>query len=120
MKKITLIMIAFLLISTAVFAEEAQQETMPGMKGDDPIEMMTPGMGKMRCPMMGMGKTQMATTDDGGVIVLVGNKLMKYDAELVLLKEVEVPMPEGWMGGKQCPLPASMKAQDPSADQAVS
>jgi hypothetical protein len=118
MKKIAPVMIALLLVSTAAIAAGSQKKEMPGMDMDQPMGMMMPGMGKMCCPMM--GKAQMAATDDGGVIVLAGNKLMKYDADLVLLKEVEVPMPAGWMGGRQCPLPASMKVQDAGADQAAS
>jgi len=60
------------------------------------------GMGKM-CPPM-MEKTQMVATDEGGVIVLAGGKLLKYDADLNLVKEVDVKMPASPMGGKQCPM----------------
>ena len=50
----------------------------------------------------------MVATGDGGVIVLAGNKLMKYDADLGLVKEVEVKMPMGPMGGRQCPMMGKM------------
>jgi len=33
---------------------------------------------------------QMVAANDGGVIVLAGNKLLKYDKDLNLVKEVEV------------------------------
>jgi len=111
MKKIILaVVVLSLLVSFPVFAEETQ-ETMPTMSLDKPMEkpmdkpaaMPMPGMGKMNCPMM--GKTQMVATDEGGVIVLAGNKLLKYDADLNLVKEVEIPMP---MGGKQCPMKGQM------------
>jgi hypothetical protein len=51
--------------------------------------------GKMgKCPMMGMMKgmtgKSMVAASDGGVIVLSGNKLMKYDKNLNLVKEVEI------------------------------
>ena len=41
--------------------------------------------------MMGMGgKPEMVASSDGGVIVLSGNKLYKYDKNLNLIKEVEI------------------------------
>jgi hypothetical protein len=45
------------------------------------------GMGHC-CEMM-MSKSLVATKD-GGVVVLLGNKLFKYDKDLVLQKEVEI------------------------------
>ena len=51
---------------------------------------------KMDKPMMGkgmiMGKSGMVATQDGGVIVMVSNKLYKYDKDLNLVKEAEVKM----------------------------
>jgi cytochrome c556 len=46
--------------------------------------------GGMAMKMMGMMQKQMVATNDGGVIVLLGNKLIKYDKDLNLIKEVEV------------------------------
>ena len=95
MKKIVLAVVALsLLISVPAFAEEMKKGEMPGMSMEKPMGM----------PMM--GKVQMVATDEGGVIVLAGNKLMKYDADLNIVKEVEVPMP---MSGKQCPMMKKMK-----------
>jgi len=94
MKKIALaVVVLSLVISASAFAEDMKKDEMPGM-------------GKMGCPMM--GKAQMVATDEGGVIVLAGNKLLKYDADLNLVKEVEVKMPMGPMGGKQCPMMGKM------------
>lgn len=116
-KTILAIVILSLLILVPAFAEETQQkEPMPEMMMEKPMGMPMPGMGKMNCPMM--GKAQMVATNEGGVIVLVGNKLMKYDADLNLVKEVEVKMPMPPMGGKQCPMmkkdsgPVTVKAQE--------
>ena len=95
------VVVLSLLISVPVFAEETQKNEMQGMA--------VPGMGSM------MGKTQMVATDEGGVIVLAGNKLMKYDADLNLVKEAEVKMPMGPMGGKQCPMMGKMMGQDSAA-----
>ncbi len=106
MKKIWVAVLTLsVLVALPAFAEEAKKEEMPGMSMDKPMGMPMAGMGKMGCPMM--GKTQMVATDEGGVIVLAGNKLMKYDADLNLVKEVEVKMPMP-MGGKQCPMMGKM------------
>jgi len=55
-----------------------------GMMGQGMMGMM-PGM------MMGgmMGKS-MVSTKDGGVVIMIGNKLYKYDKNLSLKKEAEV------------------------------
>jgi len=50
---------------------------------------------KMDCPMCHMGKMMMGgkellATQDGGVVLMIGNKLIKYDAQLNLVKETEV------------------------------
>ncbi len=56
------------------------KDTMkPGMMGQGMMDM---------CKMM-MGKSVVATSD-GGVVVLMGNKLQKYDKNLELKKEVEI------------------------------
>ncbi len=85
-------------------APELQQPPAPPqamMKDGKMCPMMKGGM----CPMM---KASMVAAGDGGVIVLMGNKLMKYDADLNLIKEAEIKidmknMP-GMMGGKNCPM----------------
>ena len=103
MKKIVLVLIVLsLLTAVSAFAEETQKSGMPGMAMEKPAGMSTPDMGKKCCPIM--GKIQMVATDEGGVIVLAGNKLMKYDADLNLVKDVELKMPMGPMGDKQCPM----------------
>ena len=50
--------------------------------------------GEMTCPKQGCGmmcKKMLATTD-GGIVVMMCNKLYKYDKDLNLKKEVEIPM----------------------------
>ena len=47
------------------------------------------GMGKGM-----MNKPIMVSSDGGGVIILSGNKLQKYDSKLNLVKEVEVKVEE--------------------------
>ena len=66
---------------------------MMGMMGKGMMDGKMMGM----CPMMGgmmssmMGKS-MVGTSDGGVIVLAGNKLTKYDKDFNVTKEVELKM----------------------------
>ena len=57
------------------------------------------GMGKcMMCgmmqnmPMGNMMGRNMSATSDGGVVVMIRNKLYKYDKDLNLVKEVELPL----------------------------
>jgi len=46
--------------------------------------------------MPGMMQPQILPSSDGGVIVLRGGTLFKYDKDLNLKKQVELPRPEGW------------------------
>jgi hypothetical protein len=105
-KRITIIaMVAVLLaVGWAYFAFAAD----PMMKGKgmmDSNDMMMqkgmmgqPMMGKpmpMMCPMhmmmcQGMMQKDIVATSDGGAIVMVDNKLLKYDKDLNLVKEAEL------------------------------
>ncbi|MFH1359709.1 MAG: hypothetical protein ABIJ41_01570 [Candidatus Omnitrophota bacterium] len=58
-----------------------------GMMGQKKIKGMHPMAGMM---MKAMTEKTLVPTEDGGVIVLVGNKLTKYDKNLNLVKEVEI------------------------------
>jgi hypothetical protein len=70
----------------------------PGQeKGGMMSEGMKHGPKMGMCPMHGMmmkmmGERSLAATSDGGVVILSGNKLSKYDKNLTLVKEVEVTM----------------------------
>ncbi len=114
MKKAILVFVAGVVLALSVsapaFAEETQKNEMPEMAADKPRGMPMPGMEKKCCSMM--GKAQMVATEEGGVIVLAGSKLMKYDADLNLVKEAEAPMPMPPLGGKQCPMMGKMTGKD--------
>jgi signal recognition particle GTPase len=43
-------------------------------------------------PMSGIMGIRLISTSDGGVVVMVANKLYKYDKKLDLVKEAEVPI----------------------------
>ena len=92
MKKTIFIALMALLIDPAL---AFSQEKSPVM--DKSME-MGKGMGMgckcgmdCKCGKMGMMmQKQMIATSDGGVIVLAGNKLYKYDKNLNLVKETEI------------------------------
>ncbi|MDP2921010.1 MAG: hypothetical protein Q8O12_01390 [Candidatus Omnitrophota bacterium] len=87
MKKILFALIAALVCASFVsvsFARDMGQEKWD--KKD-----------KMGCPMCHMHKMMMCgkellATQDGGVVLMMGNKLIKYDAGMNLVKEVEIKM----------------------------
>ena len=86
--------VAVAIFSTLALAEYQQdegplvkknmQDQMEVKRDMMKLDKIGPGPGGMR-----MGKELVATTD-GGVVVLIGNKLMKYDANLNLVKETEI------------------------------
>lgn len=105
-KSIFVMAVLSLWISIPAFSEEKTEANLPMQ-----------GMEKMGCSMK--EKTQMVATDEGGVFVLAGNKLLKYDADLNLVKETEMKMPFGPMGGKQCPMTGKKMANHDFAPEAV-
>ena len=103
-KAIFISLLVLLFIPALAFCEEKSPATDTSMdmsKGMDmgkgmemgkAMGMMGQGMncncGRM-CMMM---QKQMVATSDGGVIVLSGHKLYKYDKNLQLVKEAEIKM----------------------------
>ncbi len=93
---------AILLLSgfAGIFPAFAEHEE----KGMDKKGMMGHGM-------MGMMSKAMVASGDGGVIVQSGNKLLKYDKDLNLVKEAEIPMDMGAMKKEMCPMCAKKMAE---------
>jgi hypothetical protein len=74
--------------------------------------------------MMGMMKpSSIVASNDGGVIVMTGNKLQKYDKNLNLVKEVEIkvdaPMDCAMGGKKMCPMCQKMMDKKGGMDPAM-
>ncbi len=106
MKKGLVVVVCFVLLASVCglcLAEDSQkakdEETgmmKGGMKGhmDKMGQDETMGKKKMTMPMpmmpMMMMVRAMVATNDGGVVVLVGNKLLKYDKNLQLKNEAEI------------------------------
>ncbi len=122
MKKVTYLIMGVVVVFLAtrfVFAD--------GMKGSMKEDGMEgKGMMKMMHMMHGMTRSStMVASNDGGVIVLTGNKLYKYDKNLNLVKEAEIKMDMGggMMGGmggmkKMCCQGKKMMGQDDTDDAA--
>lgn len=116
MKRIFYLTLAGLLMVASLGASLASAEDMGGQTEAQEPGMMQDGkgsgmhmlkgkkshkkgmMGKMgdafaSCPVMGDGGAQMVSVGDG-VVVLIGNKLIKYDKNLNVVKEAVIKMNE--------------------------
>lgn len=116
MKKTWFVVLAFSFLGIVSFASLAVADEMTDMKAmhhnmqadkssmekDMPVNVPMKGMmdGK-ECMMMkdskGMMNMSMSVLPDGSIVILAGNKLIKYDKDLNLIKEVEIKIE---MGGK--------------------
>lgn len=98
MKKSITVVTAVLVLTVSGLARAQMNKEMGMMKGD----MMGKGMmdGKMMDgKMMGMHGMMMkmmdrsvVATSDGGIVIVTGNKVTKFDKDLNLVKEVELKM----------------------------
>jgi hypothetical protein len=90
-KVLALAIVAVIFCSLIVFAQGTDEKNEPTTEEKtNEKQMEKERMGGMVMQMMGAMQKQMVATNDGGVIVLVGNKLLKYDKDLNLVKEVEL------------------------------
>ena len=114
-----LLVVSVVLIASQTFAQCAGQSggsQMPMGKG----MMMEMGKEGDMSPMTGMMKMQgnIVATGDGGVVVLIGNRLYKYDKNLNLQKEVEIMMDMKAMHKMtECPATVDEKAVKPAAPE---
>lgn len=92
-------------VGSLSYAEEEQGAAQDPMMGKG---MMKGKMGMMKGGMMGMMHRSMVASPDGGVIVLSGNKLMKYDKDLNLAKEAVIPGGDMADMKGMCPMCARM------------
>jgi len=95
MKKIMFVLLAAVVCVS--FVSVAFAGDMSGRKGDKKWDKKDCKMG-MNCPMcqmhksMMMGERKLVPTQDGGAILIMGNKLTKYDGQMNVVKEVEIKM----------------------------
>jgi hypothetical protein len=88
MKKIMFILLAAVVCMS--FLSVSFAGDMSGHKGDKKWDKKC-----QDCPMchmnkMAMGEKKLVATQDGGAVLMMGNKLIKYDAQLNIVKEVEI------------------------------
>lgn len=88
MSKVIMLMVVIISFSAVSFAADPAQTGGPMMGGGMMDSGKGDGMGSMGT-MMGM-MNRLVATSDGGVVVMIGNKLYKYDKNLNLLKEAEI------------------------------
>lgn len=129
MKKIIFSLVVLsLLVQFPLFATETEQEAMsatltnqsagvpagaPGVSMSQPAGMPTPGTGSMGTMGAHM-QNQMVLTNDGSVILFMGWRLMKYDANLNLVKDVVIPLPK-FPGRNKQPAPTVAEADQSAA-----
>ena len=90
-KLVALVVISIMFCSVLAFAQSPDEKNQPVVEEKTPAKQIDKGqMGGMIMQMMGAMQKQMVATNDGGIIVLTGNKLLKYDKDLNLVKETEV------------------------------
>ncbi len=90
-KVLALAIVSIMFCSVLAFAQGSDEKNQPVVEEKmQEKQMDQKPMAGMIMQMMGAMQKQMAATNDGGVIVLTGNKLLKYDKDLNLVKEVEL------------------------------
>jgi hypothetical protein len=78
-----------LAVSSASFAEEKKAPSDAAKTAVAKVD-STSAKTMIGCPGCKIGNRQMVSTADGGVIILDGTRLMKYDADLALVKEADI------------------------------
>ena len=72
--------------SVVAFAQGSDDKNQPAVEEKTQEKQMAKErMGGMVMQMMGTMQKQMVATNDGGVIVMTSNKLLKYDKDLNLV-----------------------------------
>jgi hypothetical protein len=61
-------------------------------RGGDKWDKKDKGCSMCHMNKMMMGCKELIATQDGGVVLMMGHKLIKYDAQLNVVKEVEIKM----------------------------
>jgi hypothetical protein len=128
MKKAT-VMAAVLtaLVGVSVTSLSFAEDTMGKDKGMMMGKKGMMGKGMMGCMMAKdmMGRT-VTPTSDGGVVILAGNQLFKYDKGLTLVNKADVPVDMGMMQKdmmgmmKMCPMMKDGMMGSDGASDAVS
>jgi hypothetical protein len=112
MKRLMVLVILVLVVVLGSYGLFAQQGGMPQAGGGDMMGGMNAGMMGDMMGMMGGMQTAIAATSDGGVVVAAGGKLIKYNALLKKVAEVDIDVDWDAMSKKMqqnCPMTQMMK-----------
>ena len=95
MNKVTTFTLAAVLVLVSGLAYAHEQ----GQEKQEMMGMMKHGM------MMNMTRKDMIATSDGGVVIIIGNKIIKYDRNLKLVNQADLPQAEDMSKMmKECPM----------------
>jgi len=90
-KVLVLVIVSIMLYSIAAFAQDSDEKNQPvAEEKTQEKQMANEQIGNLITQIMSGNQKQMVATNDGGVIVMAGNKLLKYDKDLNLVKEAEL------------------------------
>ena len=116
MKRATILILTVLSLVSVPAVMACDHDGEKGKMGD-----------KMMMPHGMMGGKSIVSSNDGGVIVLSGNTLYKYDKNLNLVKQVDLPGGPGVMcpvchmihkDGKICPMAGKKDKEKEGAEKA--
>ena len=91
LKVLASVIVFIMFCSVAAFAQSPVEKNPPAVEEKaQEKQMANEQIGSLVMQMMNGMQKQMVATSDGGVIVMAGHKLFKYDKDLNLVKEVEL------------------------------
>lgn len=110
-KRIAVLTAVFVLTAAGLALAQTNDKVKEEQKGTGMMEgkdgMKDKGMMKMMGMMREMhNKVSVTATSDGGALVVSGGKLIKYDNQLNVVKEVDLPRSEMGMMGEGADKPA--------------
>ena len=94
MKKTVLFLLIGVMISFVNGYAEEQAPQQPMMSSERTLGIVNAANNATNPMMMAVMKPTMVATADGGVALQMGPKLIKYDKDLNLVKEVDLPAPK--------------------------
>ncbi len=106
-KRASVVLVSLLVIAFFSFARAQENKADISGKEMTPSGKMEIKRNKTREMRAMMMNKSLVATKDGGIVVLGGNKLLKYDKDLVLQKEVEIKLDMGGTrkkSSKKCPM----------------
>lgn len=112
------VIVAAMSLGAPLYAEDAKEMGMMGTASGENKGMMGGKMVGMPMMMKMMTDKSVVATSDGGIVVVAGNKITKYDKNLNVIKEAEIKMDMEAMGKQmkemmeKCPMMKEMKSKE--------